>query len=411
MLLLKLAWRNLWRNKRRTLLNASAIAVSTVLLTFHLSLQKGAYTTLIENFVRVQTGHIQIMTEDYLESPQLEFLLKNPDSIEKMFKKIKGIRGIVKRLKVPVLISGEKNSTGALLVGTEPEREKSFSTIYKVIIKGDFLSKDDPSGIIIGKTLADNLNADVGSEIVVIGQGAYGSLSYDLFKVRGIFRTGVSELDRLSVYVNLKKAQEVFSTGRGVSYIALLLNSFHYASSVRDKINFLLRKKGQKEIQAHTWDEIMPGVKQAIILDASSGYIFFLVLLFIVSAGVLNTFLMSVLERMRELGIMRAIGIKPLQMAFIIFYEAFFLGVVGYLIGIIVGVPLTLTFEKIGISFGEKASRIMEQWGFPSRLYPDINIYIPVIVFFVMVIIISLSAIYPVIKASKTKEISALRYV
>lgn len=410
MTFIKMVWRNLWRNTRRSLLTTSAIFFATLLLVFMLALQKGSYMGMINGAVKIHTGHLQIQREGYLDEMNINLCIDNPEKIYPILNEERHIQAFAPRLNSPALISSAGNTFGALVIGVDPDREAEVSTLKKIIREGSYLSSEHDHGALLGNAMARNLGVTIGDELIFMGQAANGALAADRFYVKGIYKSGSSEFDRSIVCIDIKEAQELFSMEGRVSEIALILDDFRSIKEVKDSIMKGFRRRGFEKYKVLTWSEIIPALKQAIALDASSAYILYFILLMVVGFGIMNTFLMSIFERMRELGVMIALGMRPGLMFLMVILESLTLSSLGILSGVIAGSGLAYYYEQTGIHLAE-LSEMMEFFGMPPGIFPDISIGVVVVAIIAVFTITLLIAIYPALKVLRIKPVEALRYV
>lgn len=410
MTFIKMVWRNLWRNTRRSLLTTSAIFFATLLLVFMLALQKGMYTGMINSAVKIHTGHLQIQREGYLDEMNINLSVDNPEMIYPILNEERRIQAFAPRLNSPTLISSAGNTFGALVIGVDPDREAEVSTLKSIIQEGSYFSSEHDYEALLGKTMAKNLGVTVGDEIIFMGQAADGALAADRFYVRGIYKSGSTDFDRSFVCIDIKEAQELFSMEGRVSEIALILDD---SSSIKEVKDFLVkgfRSRGFENYKVLTWSEITPALKQAIALDASSAYILYFILLMVVGFGIMNTFLMSIFERMRELGVMIALGMRPGLMFFMVILESLILSSLGILSGVIVGSGLAYYYEQTGIHIAA-FTEMMEFFGLPPGIFPDISLSVAIAATIAVFTITLLIAIYPAVKVLRIKPVEALRYI
>ncbi|HLF24127.1 MAG TPA: ABC transporter permease, partial [Burkholderiales bacterium] len=302
--MLHLAWRNLWRNSRRTWLTASAIAFSAMLLVFMITLQLGAYDMLIGNTLRVFTGQMQIQREGYLDKPQMRLSIPNARALAETLRRATHIAEIAVRANGFALASSGARSYGVPVVGVEPLNEPLVSTIPRLIKRGRYLADMNAQEIVIGAPLARNLRIDVGAELTLLGGGRDGSVAAAVLPVVGIFESGTPEIDRRLVQMPLATFQDVFAMNTDAHAIVIS------GAALED----IPRRFAM--VQSHLpvggglvlldWDRLVPGIKQLIQADTVQNWFTYIVLIVVVTFSILNTFLMSVLERTREFGIMLA---------------------------------------------------------------------------------------------------------
>jgi len=407
MMLLKTAWRNIGRNKRRSILSALAIGFAFGLLVFSMALQRGQYVDMIQNTVRVQTGHFQIQKEGHFPERLLSEKL-DPAGLLEVVDKLPHVTGAAPRVTTAALVSKGEHTFGAAVLGIEPEREKSVSTLASVVWEGAFLEPGDRDGVLLGQTLAKNLGAAVGDKIVFIGQGADGSMAAGKLIVRGLFKLGMGELDRSALAANIATVQEAFSMAGDVTEIAVLLDSERRRLESEVRIRAALDEIGRHDTAVLGWPTLMPGVEQGIKIDWNSGLIMYAALVLVVGFGIANTFLMAYMERIHELGVLLALGMPPRRLSRMVYLESVLLVGLGILAGLAGGLPITWYYQVKGIDFGIN-EELTAKYGMSSIIHPQLE---PLVFAWAggIVLVISLAvAIYPALKAARIRPVEALR--
>ncbi|OQX87591.1 MAG: hypothetical protein B6D55_02905 [Candidatus Omnitrophica bacterium 4484_70.2] len=400
---IKIAWRNIWRNKYRTTITLLGISLGLTSLIFIRSFIDGADTQMIENYTNLVTGHIQIHKKGFKKRVSLELSIEEPYKIEKILKKFPQIKAFTKRIKNYALISSSENSSGILLIGIEPEKEKLITNLNKHIKKGKFLSKDNE--IIIGKTLAEVLNVDIGEKVAVMSQGYDGSLCAQSYRVCGILDTGAEEFDRSIAIITLNAAQNLLVLGKKVSEFVI-----HSSVYKIDKLKKDLEKViDTQEFEVLSWKEISPIMVQWLEFDRAFSNVILLIVLIVVSASILNTMLMAVMERTKEFGIMRALGTKKRQIIFLVALESSFLGIIGIILGTILGISISLYFSYKGIDLS-KFSQALESYYTGSVIYPRIFLGYTTLWILIVFLTTVVSSLYPAYKAANLKPAEALRF-
>ena len=300
---LKMAWRNLWRNPRRTILTIAAIAFACLLLVFMLSWQFGSYEAMINAAVKIHTGHLQVQAKGYQEKQSIRQVIADPKAVAALLQKTPGVKHFTFRANAFSLVSSKQRTYGALVVGIDPTREAQVSTLKKIIRKGKYLEPGDENGALLGVLLAKNLQVGLGDDITVLGQGRDGSVAATVLKVKGIYSSGMDNFDRSSIQIGLKNFQDTYT----------MMGAVHEAVAVCGHLSLVAEAQkfvsaGLKEIKARhplvvlNWEQLMPGLLQGIEIDMISGLIFYFLLVLVVAFSILNTFLMSIFERMHEFG-------------------------------------------------------------------------------------------------------------
>lgn len=402
-----LAWRNVWKNKRRTILTLLTIMVGCAMIIFFRSTQDGSYETMIEDSIAANTGHIQIHEKGYWENMSIDYAFIPSSAIMSYLRKNPAISAISRRIHAAGLISYENNTFGALIQAVDPEQEKKVSTLHTTIQPGGrYIRPDDGKKIIIGITLAKNLNAMVGDTVSMISQGFDGSIAASNFTIAGIFKTRNPRYDQSMIIMPLAQAIETFTMIDYLSSIVVRLKNTSDVERVRDELRAL---PGTKKLEIMGWEELTPELIQAIVMDKLFGYIFFFILFLITAFGVLNTVQMSVFERTRELGIMMAIGTKPRQIVTMVLLESVFISLLGVIFGIIVGCSISYYFfiHPFDFSDYQKEMEVFSQVTtvFPAKLSVN-NVVTTALLTFLFGVLFSIA---PARRASKLNPLKAIR--
>ncbi len=338
-----IAWRNLWRNPRRTWLTAGGVAFACVLLLFSRSMQLGSYVAQIEATTELLSGHLQIQAPEYLDDPRLEHLLHDSEALAASILGHPSVTQVSQRAATFALLSVGERSFGVQVIGVEPERELEMSSLPAAIVKGRYLAAGNE--IVMGALLAKNLNVGLESEIVILGSGPEGGVAALAVDIVGIFESGQAVLDRSLVQIPLQTFQDGFFLGNSASYIVINLQSVSDAEMVAPALSTLIPEGAV----VRTWQELLPEVVQGISLDRISARIMYAIISGIVLFSIVNTFIMTLYERTRELGMLMAIGMKPWRVVGMLQIEAFWLAIIGGLIGVLLAVPLLVWLVLQGI--------------------------------------------------------------
>jgi len=403
------AWRNVWRNKRRSSITILALAFATLALIFFISLQLSAYATSIGVSTSVLHGHAQILRTGYHLRPEfdLTFVSKQDSgiSIKDELKSISGIQSLTERASSFAMVSSKERSYGVEIMGIVPEGEKEISTIPGVITQGRYLSLGAEA--IVGGTLARNLKIVIGDEITVLAQGKEGGLVAEVLTVVGIFQSGLREVDGSLIQVPLEFFQEAFQLNDEIHSIVILLEKIDELDIIlpmlRDKLPLMAN-----DLKIYPWDELLPGLKQAIQLDMAIGSIFYLCLLLVIATIIGNTFLMAVLERRKEFGIMHALGMTRSSLCGMVLGEALFLSIIGILIGIILACLVVYYFSIYGF-FIPGSEEVAARLNIQSVVYPWVTIRSLTIGPLAVLFISILSVIYPALQPLRVDPVEATR--
>lgn len=408
---IKMVWRNIWRNPRRSILTILAIVFATMLLVFMLSWQFGSYDTMITTAVKVHTGHVQVQAEGYRDRMDIWLVVPDPDTVSRIIGDIPEIEAYTVRANAFSLVSSEDRTYGVLLIGIDPEKEAKVSTLWKLIRRGDYLGKNDANAALVGELLAENLKVDIGDELVILGQGRDGSVAASVLTVRGIFSSGEDAFDRSSIHIPLGYFQEVFSMRGAVHEVVILGRSLDAVERIKEKLEREIRIAGDRsKIVVLDWMELMPGLVQSIKMDLVSALIMYVILIVVVAFSILNTFLMAIFERTREFGVLMAMGTTPGRLMRILIYESVTITLIGIILGIIFGGLVTGYFEVHGIVISG-ASEFLSQYGLPERMYPKLSILSISVGAGIVLVITLLAALYPALKVRRLRPVEAMTAV
>jgi len=405
---LRLAWRNLWRYKRRTWLTVGAMIFSNSLLVFSISLQFGSYDMMINNTLQAFTGHIQVQRNGYLDDPKMRYVL--PD-INNMADRLRGSldsNEIAARAAGFALVSSNDRSYGLQILGVEPEFEPFVSTIPGLVKQGRYLNKDSYEEIVIGSVLARNLKVKLGDEVTFLGSGRDDSFAAGVARVVGIFETGSPDLDRSMAQVSLSYFQDAFAMDGGGHSIALRAANIDQVAELKQRVETLL--DGQDRLVVLDWEALQPGLKQAIQADMTSAWFMYGVLIVLVAFSVLNTQLMSVLERTREFGTMMALGLKPSILARLVMTETFMMASLGLALGVFIGYLITAYLSVNGFSY-PGMEEMAVKFNLPDRMYPSISLLSLLLGPGIVAVGSLLAAIYPALRLYVLLPIEAMRAV
>ncbi len=407
----KMAWRNIWRNPRRTMLTICAIAFASLLLVFMLSFQFGSYETMINTSVKIQTGHLQVQAETYQEKKNIRLVVPDPAKIAQVIDSIPAVEAYTFRGQAFSLISSNERTYGVAVTGIDPIGEAQVSRLKSLIREGAFLSKEDTHQALVGKLLARNLRVKLGDELTLIGQGRDGSIAATVVQVKGIFSSGISEFDRSAVQIPLQTFQDVYSMQGAVHEVVIIADALRNIAAIKTAIQATLSSlKLKKPLTVLDWNELMPGLRQSIEMDLVSGLIFYLLLVLVVAFSILNTFLMAIFERTREFGVLMAIGTTPGRLTKVLLIESMTLTFIGIIAGILIGSLITLYFQAHGIDISG-ASELLSQFGITGRIYPKLSWLSATSGPLAVLIITFFAALYPAIKVRMLRPVEAMRTV
>jgi len=406
-LIAKLAWRNIWRNLRRTLITLSAVSFGLASVILFMGFTDGFHTQWLNNYVRAYTGHIQVHAKGYHDDPELAKAIKDPTAAMEIIGSIESVEQTTTHIEAEGLASTADSSAGVMIRGIDTVSEDRITHIGERILRGKYLAPDD-DGVLIGHKLAKKLNADVGDKIVLMTQDSMGTLSGELFRVRGVFKMGAIDMDSSLALITQQKAASFTALAGKATEIIVILNDPEQVGPVTETLK---ERLGPLGLEVFRWEEVMPALKEMIELDDIFMYIILLIVIVVVAFGILNTMLMSIMERTRELGIMMALGTRPGSIIALVLAEAFFIGAIGIIAGTAFGVAGNWLFSINGIDLSKWAGAMEFFAAIDPVVYPEVRVGIlawsAVVVFFTAFV----SAIYPAFKASRLKPVEAIHFV
>ncbi|HKJ50541.1 MAG TPA: FtsX-like permease family protein [Gammaproteobacteria bacterium] len=406
---LVMAWRNLWRRGRRTWLTVGAMVFSNILLVFSISLQFGSYDMMIDNSLQAYTGHLQLQHPRYLDDPRMRYALADVAGTAHLLREKLGLQSISARATGFALASSKERSFGLQIVGVDAAHEPLVSTLPGLVRQGQYLKPEGREEIVIGSVLARNLKVRPGDELTFLGSGYDDSFAAGVVRVAGIFTSGITEIDRGMAQVNLGYFQQVFAMGDRGHNVVIRAPSIEQVNSLAARIGALGIVDG-KEVVLRNWDELQPGLRQAIQADMTSAWFMYMVLIVLVAFSVLNTQLMSVLERTREFGTMLALGLKPARLARLVMQETALMTALGLGLGIAGGFLLTWYLSYAGFSYpGMK--EMSERFYLPDRMYPAISLLSLTLGPSIVALGSLLASIYPATRLYRLSPVAAMRAV
>jgi ABC-type lipoprotein release transport system permease subunit len=403
-IILRLAWRNLWRQPRRTWLTVGAMVFSNALLVFMISIQLSTYELMIDNTLQAFTGHIQVQAPGYKDDLKIRQVVPDAPSLASTLRRKLGLETIAARAAAFALASSEERTYGLQIFGVETKFESFVSTIPGLVRDGRYLDDQNASEIVIGKVLARNLRVALGDEVTLLGSGRDGSFAAAIATVVGVFDSGVPDLDRSVAEVPLGFFQDMFYMEGAGHQVVVAAPNLASVDLLKSEIETLV----SADLVVHDWDALQPGLRQAIQADLSSAFFMYGVLVVLVAFSVLNTQLMSVLERTHEFGITMALGIAPGRLTRIVFLETALMGLVGLGLGALIGGIVTEWFGYTGFSY-PGMEEMAEKFNLPVRFYPEaslLSLFLgPAIVFVGGMF----AAIYPALRLHWLQPVEAMR--
>jgi ABC-type lipoprotein release transport system permease subunit len=400
----KIAWRNLWRNKRRTMLTIASILFALFLALIMRSMQLGSYSSMVESAVKSTTGYIQVHEKGYWEDKSIDNSFESGAEIEKAVLSHPNVSAIVPRLESFALLSSGRQTKGAAVIGTDPETENKISGLKDRIVSGEYLEPGDQA-ILLGEGLAQYLKLDVGDTVVLLGQGYHGMTAAAAYPVKGIIKFIQPDINNTITYIPLAASQDLYSSPGRLTSLSILLNDPDMMTKTRDE----LVKDLPETLEVMNWNEMLTELVNAIEGDNISGLFNLGILYLVVGFGILGTILMSTMERRKEFGIMVAVGMRRTKLMIIVFIETVIMSALGIISGVVISLPLLYYFRANPIPLTGEAAEAMIEYNMepilPFLIEPGYFIGQSMVV----IVITMLTIIYPMTVIGRFKIINAIK--
>lgn len=400
----RLTWRNLWRNRRRTMITMASISFAVVLAVLMQSLQKGVFDNLIRNVVSFYSGYLQVHKKGYWDEQVIENSFSLQDTLLNKAGQVAGVKTVVSRIESYALASSGAITKGCMVCGTDPFREDKLTQLSGKLVKGKYFAAEGNS-VMLAEALAEQLGLTVNDTLVLLGQGFQGTVAAGKYPISGILRFGSPQLNESMVYLPLSAAQYFLGAEGRATSLVLEITDLGMLESIQQE---LARSAGPL-YEVMTWKEMMPDIENHIRADSAGFYIWTGILYLIVAFGIFSTLLMMTAERKYEFGMLVAIGMKKMRLGLMLLAETFMITVMGTLIGLLLGLPCVWYFREKPIRFSGQVAKAYEQFGFepifPTVLEPKIFITQALIVFSLAFLI----GLYPVWSAGRIDPVRAMK--
>lgn len=357
-LYLHLAWRNLWRNRRRTLISTSSVLFAVVLSLIMRSMQNGQYDYMIQSAVGLYLGYVQVHAEGYWEKRSLDQTMALPDTKLASFSSVPLVTTVVPRLESFALLSKDSATKVIQVVGIDPQREDAMTGLAKRVRNGKYLQSGE-SGIMIGAGLANFLHANIGDSVVLYGQGYHGVTAAARLPVTAILKFPIPDLENASSYITLDYAQWLFSAPGRVTSVAFMVQS----PSDMEKVRTELKRVAGTGTEVMTWKEMMPELVQAIQADSAGGVLMLIILYIVIGFGIFGTVMTMTTERTREFGVLISVGMKRWKLIAVTVVETVIISMMGALAGVAVGIPVLWYFYLNPIPLSGDYAEVMLAYG------------------------------------------------
>lgn len=405
-MLLRIAWRNLFRNNRRTLLTLLAIVFATFLITALVGIAEGVREYNIKNMVAMSTGHLQIQHREFMDNPSMDYSFEL--DVEPIVSGLENIEAASPRIIGAGLASKQMHTIGVQIMAFDPAKEAQVTTLPSKLREGRMFNPESFGEVVVGYRILDKLNCEIGDTLVVLAQSYDGSMGNFKFEIVGTVRLGEARADGATLFMSLGDAEELMLLYGLQQTIALSLKEESKLDETAFEISQMLPEGSQLEVR--TWKELMRDILQFMEIDRLGDKLIQFVLIVLVGFGVLNTVLMSVTERFQEFGILLAMGMKNRHLVQIILLETVMLTIAGIFVGLIIGTGINFYFYTFPVEIGGDFGEMYEEYGFQPVITATLN---PILFLKIVrnIILISILAwIPPAIKTLKLEPLKGIRY-
>ena len=403
MIILKIAFRNIFRSKARSALTGLMMAGGCALFAVFIGMVDGGYGNLIDMFTRGYTGHIQVHKNGYLDRPSIYKTINDPDTVGSKIQSVAYVQSWAPRVYTPALAFAGKKTTGVQVAGVHPVKEARTTRLKHRVEKGRFISEAPLNEVVISAGLAGLLKVSLGGEIALIAQGVDGSIANGLFTVVGITGRAEGSTGASTCYMHIKTAQEFLSLGGSVHEIAVVLTDY---SKTKQTVGLIKDALNDPLLDVAPWQVVESQFYRAMQADVKGSWYSIVVFTIIIAIGVLNTILMVILERTREFGVLKALGTAPFQIFKLIVFETAFLAVLSIIIGTVVGMFANWWFHEYGITLSNPIEYGGYVFGKITAKVTPRSVLMPAAIIFGTAVLVS---IWPAIRAARIIPVKAMR--
>jgi len=402
---LKLAWRNIWRNKRRTIITIASVFFAMFFALVMRAMQVGSYGHMTDNIVQAFTGYIQIHQNGYWDDQTLDNTFEYNNSFIEEISAIEEIEAVIPRLESFALASTGEQTKGIAVVGIDPEMEKNLTQPHKKIKEGEYLTENS-DGVLVSRKLAEFLNLKLYDTVTLLSVGYHGASAAGIYPVTGILEIPNPELNKRLIFMNLTTAQDLYGAENMITSLVINLYDSDELNKTKKKLAEIIDPVIYETMD---WKELNPALVQQIQSDQGGGYIMLGMLYLIVGFGVMGTLIMMTTERKREFGVMVSIGMQKKRLGGILTVEMIMMGIIGIIIGIVGSLPVIIYLVNNPIRFTGEMAEIFESYGFEPIMPAVLDSGYIIAQSLVVLLIFSIAIIYPIISVVKINEIKALR--
>lgn len=405
MIYLKLAWKNIWRNKRRTVITWASIFFAVILSSLMMSVKEGVYDNMIASSAGDYSGYAQIHAADYFEEKTIDYCFEPSEELISQIEGNELVRDYIPRIESFALAASEELTKGSLVVGIDPEKEARINGFDSRVYEGEFLSEDS-KGVLVGEGLAKYLKLGLGDTIVLLSQGYQGVTAAGKYHIQGLVRFGSPELSKQVIFLPLREAQLLYGAYGMVNNLILDVEDGESGVEAAAALRSVL----SEEYEVMDWIELNPELVNMMETDRVEGYVFMFIMYLVIGFGIFGTMLMMIAERRHEFGVLVAIGMRRYKLAFLVWMEVVLISIVGAFLGIFGALPISIYYNlnPIDLGGGEMA-QMYEDYGLEAVLQFSVDPMVFLNQAIVIAIMSSLIALYPFGRILRINSIEEMR--
>ncbi len=404
----KIAWRNLWRNTRRTTVLVLVIAIGVFSFLGAVSFMDGISAEMIRSSLHLQGGHIQIAQEGYQENPDIKLILDDVRAIEQSLAGAEGM-AVASRISSPGMVNSAEQAAGVVILGVDPVIEPTVTSVAESVVEGTYLEAEGgDASVVIGQAMAEKLNVTLGEKVVLMANDLDNEIGAGAFRVVGLFKSTSSDFDKSTVFITQTAARDLIGYGPGqASVVSLRLDPGVELAGAMQEVRARLP---QEKLEVLSWEDRYPMLVVMLQMYDYSGVLLVVILFTAIAFTIINSFLMVIFERIHEIGIMSANGVRPRQIRAMLYLESVFIVLFGCALGTIVALGFIGYWSRVGLDLSTFAEGL-NAMGIGSMIYPQLNWGHIGNGFGAILVMVLLAVFYPAFKASRFEAVDAINYV
>jgi ABC-type lipoprotein release transport system permease subunit len=402
-----ISWRNIWRNPRRTVIIMIAVVIGVLSMIALTAFMRGMVVDMIENGIETLTGDVKIYRKGYRSDPALENRIQDPGALVATVRQsIPESAKLATRIRVNAIAQNARHSAGVELIGIDPQMEKGVSFIGDGVSRGRPLSASDRNAVVVGRALLAKFDTEIGNKLILMSENAENEIASRAFRIRGVYETTLASTEKRYVFVHTEAARKMLGIGGGVSEISVVLPDHQRAGEMSDRIAAQI---DTSTYSVASWEELLPMLKAYIGVFNGFIVLWYIVVFVAMAFGIINTTLMAVFERMREFGLLKALGMRPWRILRSVLLESGFILVIGAAAGNTLALSLVHILGRVGIDLTAFAAGF-EYAGMSAIIYPEIFAGDVAVANLVVIVLGLAVSAYPAAKAARIMPVEAMRY-